>query len=189
MKDVINKIKLDLAKDKIRTSVSMRRGDTLSRAFHITLLNSGQVYEIPDGAIAALVATKPDGKTVYGDCVISGNEIIYHVSNQMVTTVGDVECQIELAGSDGALLPSPVFILRVYDKLLNEEVLESSNEYKALQSYCARAEEAATAAAENAKTAKESLKELLQQGQSGGSSSGGTTITATVEDETLIFGG
>lgn len=143
MRDVVNKIRLDLNLQKVRPSVSICKGDTLRRTIYITLLNSGTVYDIPDDAIATLLATKPDGKTVYNDCTICGNEIAYTVTNQLIVVEGDVECQIKLVAGDGTEITSPVFIIRVYEKIFDESILESTNDYSALQSYCIRAETAA----------------------------------------------
>lgn len=141
-RDVVNKIRLDFGKERIRTSVSICKGDTLSRIICITLLNEGMVYEIAEDAIATLMATKPDGKVVYNDCSISGNEISYTVTNQLISTAGDVECQIKLTTSDGGEVASPVFLLRVYERLFDESIVESANDYQALQVYCLRAQEA-----------------------------------------------
>lgn len=141
-RDVVNKIRLEFGKERIRTSVSICKGDTLSRVICITLLNEGAVYEIPENAIATLLATKPDGKTVYNDCSISGNEIGYTVTNQLISTVGDVECQVKITTSDGGEVTSPVFLIRVYERLFDESIVESSNDYQALQVYCLRAQEA-----------------------------------------------
>lgn len=143
MQEVVDKIRLDLNKSRTRTSISICKGNTLSRSIYITLLNSGAVYEIPDNAIATLFATKPDGRVVYNDCVIQDNEICYSVKNQMIATVGDVVCQIKIISQDGAELFTPEFIIRVYEKTFDESILESTNDYSALQTYCLRAESAA----------------------------------------------
>lgn len=143
MRDVVNKIRIDLNNQRTRLSVSICKGDTISRTIYITLLNSGIVYDIPDDAIATLLATKPDGKVVYNDCTICGNEIAYTVTNQLIAVAGDVECQIKLTAGDGTEITSPAFIIRIYERLFDETVLESTNDYSALQSYCIRAENAA----------------------------------------------
>ncbi len=160
--EVINKIRIELTEQKRRTSVSICRGDTISRIICITLLNCGSVYEIPDKAIATLSAVKPDGKTVYNDCVINGNEIQYTITNQLITVSGDVECQIKLTVGD-LNITTPVFIIRVYEKLFDESILESSNDYTALQTYCARAEIAAENAEGILKDTKESIKVLATE--------------------------
>lgn len=149
MKDTVNKLRIDLDRQKTRTSVSICKGDTLSRTIYITLLNSGCVFDIPDSAIATLIATKPDGKTVYNDCSIHGNEISYTITNQLIAVAGDVECQVKITSGE-TIITSPVFIIRVYERLFDESILESSNDYSALQTYCARAENAAKVAEKKA---------------------------------------
>lgn len=158
MQDVIDKIRLDLNKQKVRTSVSVCRGDTISRTICVTLLNSGAVYEIPDKAIATICATKPDGRKVYNDCVIQENEICYTIKNQLIATAGDVECQITLVANGGTVIHSPEFIIRVYEKLFDESILESTNDYSALQTYCMRAENAANNIERTAENMEETVK-------------------------------
>lgn len=158
MKAVLNKIRLDMTKPKIRTSVSICKGDTNSRQICITLVSSGVVYEIPDNSIAVLLATKPDGKKVYNDCSINGNEIIFDVTTQLIASSGDVECQVELSDAEGTILTSPAFVIRVYEKLLDNSVMESINEYKALTAFCTNAENAAVRAENNAEQIEEQLK-------------------------------
>ena len=158
MRDVVDKIRLDLNKPKVRTSVSVCRGDTISRTICITLLNSGVVYEIPNDAIATLSAIKSDGRKVYNDCVIQENEICYTIQNQLIATAGDVECRIQITASDGTVIHSPVFIIRVYEKLFDESILESTNDYSALQTYCIRAESAANNVESTAKKMEETVR-------------------------------
>lgn len=147
-----------MTKPKIRTSVSICKGDTNSRQICITLVSSGVVYEIPDNSIAVLLATKPDGKKVYNDCSINGNEIIFDVTTQLIASSGDVECQVELSDAEGTILTSPAFVIRVYEKLLDNSVMESINEYKALTAFCTNAENAAVRAENNAEQIEEQLK-------------------------------
>lgn len=158
MRDVVNKLRIDLNMQRIKSSVSICRGDTLRRTIYITLLNSGTVYDIPNDAIATLLATKPDGKKVYNDCTICGNEIVYTVTNQLIAVTGDVECQIKLTACDGTEITSPAFIIRVYERLFDETILESTNDYSALQSYCIRAENAAKGIESTAENISEAVK-------------------------------
>lgn len=165
MQEVVDKIRLDLNKSRIRTSISICKGDTLCRSIYITLLNSGAVYEIPFNAIATLLAKKPDGRTVYNDCVIQDNEICYTVKNQLIAAAGDVVCQIKITSDNGAELYTPEFIIRVYEKTFDESILESTNDYSALQTYCMRAENAAQSIFEITDTMKASLKSVSSECQ------------------------
>lgn len=158
MQEVVDKIRIDLNKSKTRTSISICRGDTLCRCIYITLLNSGTVYEISGNVIATLLAQKPDGRMVYNDCVIQDNEICYTVTNQMIAAAGDVVCQIKLTSDKGEELYTPEFIIRVYEKTFDESILESTNDFSALQQYCIRAEQAA----EGIETTANSLKEAVR---------------------------
>lgn len=162
MKDTVNKLRIDLDRQKTRTSVSICKGDTLSRTIYVTLLNSGCVFDIPDSAIATLLAKKPDGKIVYNDCVTNGNEISFTITNQLIAVAGDIECQIKVT-CDDKVITSPVFLIRVYERLFDETILESTNDYSALQTYCSRAEKAAAKIDETIGNISESIKAIASE--------------------------
>lgn len=166
MRDVTEKIILDLDRKTMNHSVSMKLGDTKTRELCITLKNCGVVYPLDGTLFAIIKAIKPDGTKVYNDCVIRGNEIRYTVKNQVIAMEGVVTCELELYGSDGSLLTSPQFYIEVYKDLFSDNVVESENEYSGIQEalkICQEAQSAscdAKVAAENAKDAAEESKDL-----------------------------
>lgn len=113
------------------TSLSVRRGDT-ARRICISLAENGMPYTIARGCYAIFEGKKPDESILFNDCVISGNTIIYDITEQTTAVAGRISCAIRLYGADGRLITSPPFDIVVRDTLIEDEKVESSDEFSAL---------------------------------------------------------
>lgn len=130
--DSIDNIRLDINREKVRASVSVRYGDTKTRTLHCTLVDSGTVVDLSNALFAELLIRKPDGREADQNVVIYGNELQYTWRTQDVNALGENVCQIMVTFEDGAVITSPEFSLYVYSKVLNQRVQESMNEYTAI---------------------------------------------------------
>ena len=139
--NIVNNMRLDLDHERTRPRISVRQGDTKTRSLHFTLMQSGKIYDLSDVLVAAVSLIKPDGKICYNDCVIDGSEIQYEVTSQSINVLGECIGQVELSMNDGAVICSPEFVIYVYNKILDPNIIESENEYKALIQQVAQAED------------------------------------------------
>ena len=133
MRDIINKVKIALDKPLERISISVKKNDSNTRKIHFTLTQEGVVYNLDNVKIAAIIGIKPDNKHFYNDCVIKDNEIQYTITGQSICVEGDVKCELVLFGSNDEEIASATFYIHVYEKLFDEDVVESTNEYKLLK--------------------------------------------------------
>lgn len=167
--DIIQNIRLDMNAPKIKSSLSVRLGDTCTRSIHVTLSNGGSVVSMENALVALIEIEKPDGNHCYNDCVISGNEIQYTITTQTVNVEGTCKCQISVTFEDGAMITSPIFDLVVYSQLVDQNEVKSKNEYTSLteqvvmaNAYAnnAKASETAAGVSEtNAKASEDAAKE------------------------------
>lgn len=133
MNSSVFKISLDIHKPESQVLLDMKRRDS-SRAIHISLTENGRPYQITPDCSAVFTARKPDGNPIYNDCIIEGNVIIYKVTQQTVSCVGEIGCEIRLFNNDGGLITSPRFSILVDYTIYNgEEIVESAPEFDALQ--------------------------------------------------------
>ena len=116
--------------------------------------------------MAAVSIVKPDGKVCYNDCVIDGSEIQYEVTTQTINVLGECIGQIELSMQDGAVITSPEFVIYVYNKILDPNIIESQNEYKSLVQQVAQAEDYCNQA-EQYKTLSENAERNISAMESG----------------------
>lgn len=128
----IYRISLELQDTQANVNLDVKRGDT-KRILHISLTDGGKPYQISDECTAVFTALKPDGKKVFNDCQISGNEILYTLTPQTVVAEGVCQCEIKLYGADSGLLTSARFELAVNETVYNEgDVIESTDEFNEL---------------------------------------------------------
>ncbi len=164
--NIVNNMRLDLDHERTRPRISVRQGDTKTRSLHFTLMQSGKIYDLSDVLVAAVSIVKPDGKVCYNDCVIDGSEIQYEVTTQTINVLGECIGQIELSMQDGAIITSPEFVIYVYNKILDPNIIESQNEYKSLVQQVAQAEDYCNQA-EQYKTLSENAERNISAMESG----------------------
>jgi hypothetical protein len=181
--NVINNIRLDVNKAEQRVSVSIRKDDTMTRRLDISLVDRGQVIDLTDAYIAVLMAKKPDGFELYNDCVIVGDEIQYSVTTQTINVVGEVECNVQVTYRDGSMVTSPTFIIAVYDPVIRDSVIESTNEYNAIAQFVVQAEQAAETAQQSASVASDYASEATDSATLSESWAAGGTGRRQGEDQ------
>ena len=155
--ECIKKINIELSGEMLFEYITAIQGDTASRYVEIVLLNNNQAYTPPDGATAVIRATKPDGTIILNNCEIgTGGTIKAELTAQMLAVCGNVRCQASLYSTDGGILTSVPFIVKVVSKSANDAQIESGNEFNAIKD----ASDLATAASEIASEALEKAGEI-----------------------------
>ena len=155
--ECIKKINVELSGEMLFEYITAIQGDTASRYVEIVLLNNNQAYTPPDGATAVIRATKPDGTIILNNCEIgTGGTIKAELTAQMLAVCGNVRCQTSFYSSDGGILTSVPFIIKVVSKSANDAQIESGNEFNAIKD----ASDLATAASEIASEALEKVGEI-----------------------------
>lgn len=127
-----HKITLDVHKTVSTTSVSVKKGDTAHRLL-IILSEGGYPYHIGEDCTAVFSAVKPDGTTIWNDCTISGDVVIYDFTEQTTAALGVTNCEIQIYDPNGALLTSASFLLLVEDGASNRSAVVSSDEFGQLR--------------------------------------------------------
>ena len=131
-------------------AVSAKQGDKATRYVIVNLLNDGIKYTIPTGVKVTANITKPDKTCVYNECTYSGSEVTVELKGQSLAAAGTALCDIEVRTSDESqVISSATFAIEVERSQRNDNAIESSNEFGALQ----EATKAATKATQDANTA------------------------------------
>ena len=123
-----HKLTLDVHKTVSTTSVSLKRGDTAHRLL-ITLSEGGYPYHIGEDCTAVFSAKKPYGGTIFNNCTISGDVVIYDLTEQTTASLGEVNCEIQIYGANGALLTGASFLLLVEEGASDPGAVVSSDEF------------------------------------------------------------
>ena len=134
------RIQLDVKEVASQLSFSIAKGDT-GRRLIIQLIDDGKAFDLARGNYAIFTADKPDGTTIFNDCTIKDNLIIYDITKHTVSALGITECEIVLYDSTGYVITSPKFSMIVYDAIRNRVDLPSEDEMDVLDAIAFRESE------------------------------------------------
>ncbi len=155
--ECIKKITAELSGEMLFEYITAIQGDTSSRYVEITLLNNNRAFVPPSGATAVIRASKPDGTIILNDCEVNTDGTIKaELTGQMLAVCGNVRCQTSIYSSDGGILTSVPFVVKVVSKSAPDELIESKDEFNALKD----AKDIANAASEIASEALEKVGEI-----------------------------
>lgn len=128
-------VTVDLYLPKPQPIVNAQQNDS-GRGLQITLTGGGNVLT-PGNEVINLYAQKPDGTISYLPCTVSGNYILCQFTNQMLAVAGAVQIQLEIVfpGDGGATttLSTTVCTVNVLTSIIDQDAIESSNEFTALE--------------------------------------------------------
>lgn len=144
--------------------------NNIGRGVLITLTAAGAIVD-PTGENVTLYAKKPDGKVSYIPCTVSDGIIKADFTNQILALPGDIEVEL-LIISGSEQISTPVFLLNVQQSNIDDNAIESQNEFTALQQ-----------AVSGMNTALLEVEELKKNGLKGDP---GFVYTPTVSEEGII---
>lgn len=153
---LLTRILLDFGDNSCTPTVYAKRRDSKSRYIAITPYNNGEDLELTDGITARIHLTKPDGHTVFNDCIISDNEIRVELTAQILSVEGLAVAEIGLYEGE-ALLSSQNFFINIDASAFDENAPESSDEFNALVEALASVKNSAEIAENAAEAAQEAI--------------------------------
>ena len=148
MERITYRITLDAHKNGIqRTLQGFETADNMARRISINLVASGDTHEIPfDHVTAMMYVTTPNAEEPsINQCIIDDNAIIYDVLPTDIAVEGIVDMQLKLIEGrpDGPrkVLLSPKFALEVHESDANDEKVEQTSTFTALEDMVAKAKD------------------------------------------------
>ncbi len=173
-------IRLDIHDPSYQKKLNIIRNDTC-RKLIIKLYEDGKLFTIPDGCKAKFVARKRDNTSVFNECAIENNCIVYELTTQTTAVAGTVKCEIRLNDENDELVTSPRFSLFVMPSVyIDGDVEEASkDEIDALSNLLSTLEDSFNSGKFNG-VGIESIKQTV----SASGSDGQNIITITLTDGT-----
>lgn len=150
---ITQKITIELDGKSPFEYVVMKQGDKGSRILAVSLLQNKQPYEIPTGCTARIKYYKPDGNPVLNDCTLSGNEILVTYTEQMLAAAGVGKGEIVLL-KGGKELKSATYYTKIVETIYKTDGFVSDKEFLSMGTIFNDMDQAAQAAAANAKIAE-----------------------------------
>lgn len=127
------KIRIEVTVDLMQPDplpvVKAKQGDSC-REVAVTLKADSSIV-IPD-AVPKIYIKKPDGTKIYNVCTMDGEKVVVPLRTQSLAVAGEAEAEIQIVDADG-VLSTPIFRLLVYPSNIDNEAIESLDEFTALQ--------------------------------------------------------
>lgn len=145
MQGTIQNYTLDMADDRKKEPLRVKQGDTNSRWARISLTAFGAPWSIPAGK-GYISVKKADGTAVLNDCKIEGeSQVLAPISEQVAAVPGIQQAELYFLAVDGDI-KSQTFPIQVLPAIMDQRIIESSNEFGTLQTAILGAQEATSAA-------------------------------------------
>lgn len=122
-------VTVDLMQPDSLPVVKAKQGDSCREVAVTLKANSALI--IPD-AVPKVYIKKPDGTKIYNVCTMDGEKVIVPLRTQSLAVAGEAEAEIQIIDADG-VLSTPIFRLLVYPTNIDNDAIESSDEFRALQ--------------------------------------------------------
>lgn len=127
---------LEIAVDFINPSYNISRAKHLDTARYIlcTLTENGIPRKVKETEDARIRITKPDNTYVFNDCdVIEDGRVLITLTEQILAEKGNAVSDIQLIDKEtGIIYSTKNFVIHIDDTALDNSVIESSNEFNAL---------------------------------------------------------
>lgn len=164
MEGTIQTLTLDMMGDlKEDSFLRAKQCDTNSRQAKIILLSRGKPWQLPSNCEVYLYVKKPDKKIVFSLCKKTGkNTILAPLTEQTLAVSGTAICELYIKTAD-ADIKSQTFKLVIDPMIFDEQAIESTDEFDALDTKLVELQEAVAVA----KRVTEELQELIDAGVQG----------------------
>lgn len=140
MKNVYNRITLDVDDMTSQVSLSIKKGDT-ARGIIATLVKDGKMFEIEDGCSVVFTAISSDGSIIDAGCQVQNNKISLVFPNDFVFWSGKADCDISVSDTAGKTIASPHFSV-VFFNPAREQYARDAVESSAFQQLTSLVEQA-----------------------------------------------
>lgn len=127
---------LEIAVDFINPSYNISRAKHLDTARYLlcTLTENGIPRTVKENEVARIRLQKPDKTYIYNDCdIIEDGRVLITLTEQILAVEGNAVCDIQLTDEETEIIYSTKnFIINVDKTAVDNSIIESSNEFNAL---------------------------------------------------------
>ena len=138
---------IDLQIDQELTNpIQAKQGDSESYLLINIKNNDGTNFDLTD-KVVRLYAIKPDDKKVFNDCEVideKNGQIEVKLTTQILAVTGWLKCELIISDNNSSKLSTMSFIIDVIATNIDDNKIESTNEFQALNNALARIEKYTT---------------------------------------------
>lgn len=130
---------INLDKPSVTNHVVIRQGEANGRRLFLHIISNNKVMDVKKIFHVSVKAAKPDETIIHDQAKIEDGKIYYDLIEQIATTTGEVEMEVELIGANDTYLSSfPVYIT-VKRNVYDVDALVSQDELRGIRAYVSAA--------------------------------------------------
>lgn len=173
---------IDLSGNEQSIRITTKQGDMNCRNCNFTLVKNGEEFIPPDGTVARISWSKPDGTQVLHDAALNGSQVSFLLTQQMLAAPGEAKCEVLLFQGD-ELLSSGVLKVVIMPVGYDYDEVESSNEYQTFVNALQEVEPAVENCSNATAAANSAAKEAAENAQEADSAAAAANTAATTAIE------
>lgn len=186
MERSIYRITLDLHDRRPLVTLRMTSGDT-ARRIYVSFADGTVPYVLTPDISARLCAVKPSGLQIFNTMTVEDGTAYYDVTAATLAESGTVECQVRLYDAENRLMSSPRFMLEVSESLLDEQSVESTDEYTALTEALGEVSGAVSACESAAAEAEEVIAAAQEAAEAANDAAAAATLSKEAADTAAAY--
>ena len=128
---VVGRLVFDFARHSVEKTIRVKQFDSETRNLLVVLLNDGEPYEMPKGAIVRIECRMWVGEEILHDCTYVENLVTAEITEQMTAAAGYAECAISVYEKE-SYIASWTFNLKIDTAVIVGDKIASTIEYKAI---------------------------------------------------------
>lgn len=124
---------LNLSKQTEYISIRLQQNDALEKEIDVTIINDGEIYDIPASAIVMLKMLKTDGSPIAHKCEVVDNKVRFTINEQMTAVKDRQPAQIKIINpTTGGTLKTLRFHMLIDEEVLSDHMITSVGEFSLL---------------------------------------------------------
>ncbi len=136
---IIHNLNINMDKPAIINNVILKQGDYKGRRLVFNIISNNKRMTDSEIVAISIKAIKPDETIIYDEVKIENGQFYYDIIEQLVTAIGEIECELEIIGENGETINSPNFYLTVQSTVYDIAELLSENDLRGIQAYVSAA--------------------------------------------------
>lgn len=133
MLPIMRRFQLDAGKAGSQTVIYARKGDSQAYGIIVTLVDKSAQISVPDECTVFLRGKKPDNTNVLYKGITENGMIKAYFGSKSFTAPGIMKCELMITDANGNMLYTPGFDVFIEELVQDDESIESSSEFTALQ--------------------------------------------------------
>lgn len=139
MEPIIHNLTINLDKPTLYNNIIIKKGDRRCRRLMFHIISNNKRMKTSEIDAVAVKVARNDEAIIHAVAVIEGENIYYDIEEELSSTIGEMELELEIIAPGGGLLYSPTQYITVKSTVYDTEALVTDKDIGGIQAYVSAA--------------------------------------------------